>query len=107
MTNAQLADLLEEAARRLRGEEAREPEVSAHGNSLTTAELSAATGVPPCTIRKFAKGMGGLFVGGRRGYVFPKKAIKQLPLLIQDRASKRKLTRTPGVPVRATPPNGI
>lgn len=95
MTNAQLADLLEEAARRLRSEEGIAPEVVAYGSKLTTAELSEETGVPVKTIRRYAIALGGIPVGGRHGFAFPKKAIKQLPLLIAEDAKKRKPTRTP------------
>ncbi len=52
---------------------------------MTTKELSAVTGVPCKTIRKFAPELDGVLVGGIHGYVFPKDAPKHLLAILRQR----------------------
>lgn len=52
---------------------------------MTTKELSAVTGVPCKTIRKFALELDGILVGGVHGYIFPKNAPKWLLALLRER----------------------
>ena len=71
MTNSQLADLLEEAARRLRESEPFGSQMRTTGTTakkLTTAQLSEETGVPVWTIRRLAEKLDGVPVGGKTGY---------------------------------------
>lgn len=60
------------------------------GDDMNTKQLSAQTGVPMATIRRFAEHLGAIPVGGNVGFVFSAKAPTQLRLLIQDAASQRK-----------------
>ncbi len=62
---------------------------------MTTAELSAETGVSPAAIRKLAKVLGGRRDG--RSYIFPPNAARQLQNLLKEAGGKEKPgTKTAG-----------
>jgi hypothetical protein len=96
MTNAQLADLLEEAARRLRAAEGIEPtgrrrRTPVPAKTYNTAELAAETGVCVHTIRRMAhrQEIACTPVGGSAGFIFPAGAPESVRELLRMQHSER------------------
>lgn len=54
---------------------------------MTTAQLSAETGVPVRTIRQLAATLGGTRTGRNGGYVFPQTAAGHLRRLVQEKTA--------------------
>ncbi|MFZ4681607.1 MAG: hypothetical protein ACOYMS_03815 [Terrimicrobiaceae bacterium] len=63
---------------------------------MTTAELSAATGVSPITIRRLAKELGAKRAG--RVYVFPKDAPQRLRGMLKNAPGQKPSSRKKGSP---------
>ncbi len=72
MSNEQLADLLEEAARRLRQSDIAPSPTK--GRMLSTAEVAREAGVHAQTVRRNALAIDGKYIGGSQGWSFPAKA---------------------------------
>ena len=95
MTNDQLADLLEEAARQLRNNSSAHFSASIVRRGMSTAELAETTGVHPNTILRMVrkKELPATPIGGSHGYEFADSAVSRVEAILKMRHKERKVLR--------------
>ena len=54
---------------------------------MSTTELAQEAGVSRVTIIRLATLLDGKNLGGRRGWEFPKSAVRRVPIVLQERAA--------------------